>query len=1370
MHPYSQHSLVDEHEDSVRIHDWVARHHPMSNDIHFPIEEQGKMRHNELTRPNQSFEDFTSWSSSTTSSTPALDTVNDDEDHHQCWKDETDTESEMEALNSLLPMTFRERTSIDGSSSEEETQNVQTLAIDKPLPLPPPTSSPTHHSPSPSVSVSTAESTRSRKPSIVSLSGYHLPSSVQITAPSPTQLSPRPSLVSLSRKSSLNGRTSHLVGSHSRRQSLSRQPSLPLLSPSSSLTLFEEDDKLGVHEKHVSVHSTMPAHKWSPSKPNSHYRDGANLKDLSRSGSASSMSSSSHRRVSSVNSCHSNISSTKARRASCLPRHSSTGNVLNSVPYSSGGHHLHSPSLPSLQTSIRRSTDISCRLSTHGMNSSHGTLPRFDDGDLQSSCQSTSMDSPISETVSPFLVPPPTAIFGSSSDPSGIAAESTTAATLRNRDAVYIDASDLAEVQRRLAELLIASGTADSPVGGVSSHFSERDEGQVIEYYSNDYVHSHREPCPPMPSPTTELPSPSLESHKVHVPKKEQSHWSPSYSNEDLPLSPSYHMASSDHCDIAKPTPSSTAGDSSRYGGAFGVVPLVALGMVGSASAKSRKSKAKKGIDDAEKRKRKSSMGGNDKSGKTDMVTDDGRIEDGNAAKPPRQRLASLIARAIGNGNGADPSNTTPNLTSPATSIASGSSSIPLLDITPGPATVTQQQPVSALRSRSTSLTTAQRDGALSTFNPPVPATPSPPPEPTSQMLPPSIVRMRSSSNARASPLRIEVPPHGVRPAAAVTPSPVIPTPTPASSTAGPTVRGRSVSITGGRTTPLSPAMPPAKTPGRMRSESQISDKSNISQSSTSSSLVSSSTSHSSASLGPLFDRFPTPAESGDETGLVEKDDSICGEIAEVSDEEARSDASDIEDDGAYYVRCFERSLGDNRLRAAKSRERKIKDDGDSTETEGQGKGPPHKPKRPILKHLSRPSSSLLSKSSLPFALPISPPPSISASPILPVQTTQLPSAAASSADLLDEDPFAAASVTLVTGNNVTPPAGYFQNHPSPFFSPSTRRDSSSSNLPYLSQSPYASQSVNALHKVTSANASEASSPFMKAKSLINPGDLPPSKAWKEVEPQSAVLPPAVSNSSTYTITPSSKSAPATPVRGGGGPTSPGSRTPTKSRLRMSVSGMVSRLTFGSSANRSREASVAVPLLPPTPTSESEEHKLPFSAPPLPTPAATPVIGAAKFPFERQVATPSSELETGVGTDVDLEDGDDSLYEPPSPRTPWSPYLDASSKRKSSGLGIGSNDTGSRLSLSYMRAKKYMLVVSGTGLTDERAHESVKEWCKNLGEVRRWIVKPNGDLHLEFKRGSVSDAMCRTQTMTIQGAGSVNLSWYKGKDKPVKVG
>ncbi|KAG7086860.1 hypothetical protein E1B28_002781 [Marasmius oreades] len=1302
MHHYSQHSLVDEHEDGIRIHDWVAQQYPMSQGI-----EQGKLHK------------------------PTLDTVNDDEDRF--LKDETDVESDYSQLE-LPPMTFRISGDSYESSSESETQN---LGTEKPLPLPPSSDSLAYHSPSPSVSAPTAELSRSRKPSLVSLSGYHLPSSVQVIA------SPRPSLVSLSRQSSLNGHFPHLGVPHSRQPSLNRQPSLPLLSPSSSITLSEEDDKLEIYAKCPSqegVNNTVIAHKRSPSKANSLSRDETNIHILSRSGSGSSGSSSSLRRLSSVRSCQSIMGSLNDRRA--YPRHSSAGNTSNSVPYpATRRHHLHSPSLPSLLTSTP-TPSMSC----HITDSSHVTSPSFDDGDSQVTHQYTLDSSPVSTSLS---TPPPTATFGPSSSISGVAAETTNVATLRNRDAVYIDAFDSAEVQRRLAELLIASGTA-SVVGG-DAHFSERNKGQIIES-SDDFVHSGREPCQPMSS-QTELPSQSLTSHKGYVlksPKEEQSHWSPSSSNEHLPLSPT--TVSSGQSDTIAKLPATS--DSYSYGVGFGTVPLMAIGIMGGGvPSNARNPKPKKRKADTEKKKRKSLMGGKDNSnsGKSDYIADnaDGRVDDGATTKPPRQRFVSLIARAIGSGNGTNSTNSASSPVSPVLSptsanpTSSGSGSTPHPGITLGLETASSHhEPLSSSRSRSDSMISHQEIPVSSTGISSAPTLSNMPSELTPHIVP--FTRMRSSSNAsRASPLRIEVLPYAPCPATAVTPAPAASTPTSAS-------RGRSISITGGLTTPL----PPPITPGRMRSESQTSEISNISWSSTSGNVFT-PMSPPSASLSLMPDRFLPPKDARGGSELIEEDEKICERFEEASDEEARSDVSDMEDDGAYYVKSFERSFGDkNRLRSPKSREFEDRDDGDTTETEEMVRDLSPKSTKPSSRHLSRPSSGTLS--SKPILLPISPPPSIEPSPISPVQMTQ------TTTDLLDSDPFAATSLTLITGRNTTTPTVYFQDHPSPFLVPSieTRRDTSS-NFPYISRSAYASKSASTLHKAESTNP-PTSSPYSKAKSLMSPGDLP--------KPRKQVNIPALSmaNSNTQTTTSGSKSSPTSPLRGDrsqlsppNSPTFPRSRTPTKSGSRMSVvSGMISRFTFGNLANRTREMPAAIPLPPPTP-GEGVEANTTYFSPPLPTPVTTPTIEAAKLPLplEKQLTTPFSELEVGVEPDGDVDDGDDSMYEPPSPTTPSSPHVDASSRRGSGG---------SRLSLSYIRAKRYLLVVNGAGLSGERPFESVKEWCKNLGEVRRCTRKPNGDLHLEFKRGSIPDALCRNQTINIEGAGSVNLSWHRGKDKTAK--
>ncbi|KAK1219081.1 hypothetical protein PQX77_018211 [Marasmius sp. AFHP31] len=1343
MHQYVQPTLVDQHDDSVRVQDWVAQHWLLP-EISTKIIENRQPQ--QISPINPSFEDFTSSSSSAASSTPALGTVSGDDERH--LRDETDVESDLDFVyHALPPITFKQGRHIDDSSESEasEEQHLVVMKTDKPLPLPPPASPLANHSPSPSVSVSVPETSRSRKPSIVSLSGYHLPSSVQIsTSPASSQPSPRSSYASLSRQSSFSSHISlnRLAGGHGRHHSLNHQPSLPLLSPSASSTLIEEDDNLvfktskssrrgsALGERHghpggpdtVDLTEAIPARsgKAVGQLPPDLYIERSlsrNSPELSRSGSGSSRSSS-LRRKSSISSKGSHSSGSRSRG---IPRHASAGNLLNGYSRPPALHspsHSHSPSLPTPVSIHSHRSGPSNRSSAYSPRAASSHLDDvWTTADLTSSVQSSPQSATQSTGIT-LLAPPPTAAL-TSTPVSAI--EQPPVVTPRNRDAVYIDAVDSEEVQRRLAALVLASGAVDTPDGAdISPELNG--EGQDIEYCQNDIPRSRQEPLF-----QSGLTSPVLDSDVSHAPQgKEQSHWSPSSSNEHLPLS----ALSSDLA----------------FGSALGfLVP----------PSKPFRNKAKKSADDASSKKRKSLLGGK---GKRETVSDgsEGAVQDASVTKHQRPRLASIISRAIGSSNGSDGAKqTSGSVLSPSTtSAATGSSPSPLPD-SMVVINIAPQETIPPPRLRTASMTSVHPTvPSMSTTPTPAPTSTSSAESLPSPVSPAGQTRARSASNAtRPSPLRIEVLPYAPQTSAPTTGS--TPTPTAAPSTSDPLppslARGRSISITAGPTPPLTPII----TSGRMRSESQASSTSNVSRSSKSTVLTTSttSTSRSSVSLSLLCDQFPSPGETGDDSELASVDEEKHN-ASYISDDDEKSGGSDL-DDGAYYVKAFERSYK-SKLREAKSIEFESQQDGDITETEEVPERKKASRKsissKRSSKRSSRPPST--SKITLPFPLPISPPPSISPSPVLPILTPPPMD------DLLDDDPFAAASPTILSPATSTAPSPVQVTMGIPPI------PEHSATHPYPSRSLQASRSMNALSQMGMGSTPKASTSalndYSKARSLMSPGDLPPSRAWAM---QDGVTSPAPSSSSSgKTITPS-KSMPTTPTRGGGGrsynpvPTSPGRKTPTKSKLRMSMSGLVSRLHLGSSSSRSREsAHYGVPLPPPTPGEEIIPE-----VPLLPTPISPPT---EVFP------DPSREAHSRTSQrvpceDEDAEDIDDGVYEPMSPIGVSVPHVEYSAKRKSLGLG-GGESTASRLSLSYIRAKKHRLVVGGVPVNDRKALEAVCEWCKSFGEIRQCTRKSNGDLQVDFKRGNIVDAMGRAYTCHIEGAGDVSVTWYTGKDKSTK--
>ncbi|KAJ8095517.1 hypothetical protein PM082_023287 [Marasmius tenuissimus] len=135
MHQYVQPTLVDQHDDSVRVQDWVTQHYLLP-EISTKINENRQPQ--QISIVNPSFEDFTSSSSSAASSTPALGTVSGDEERH--LRDETDVDSDLDFVyHALPPITFKRGSHIDDSSESEasEEQHLATMRTDKPLPLPP---------------------------------------------------------------------------------------------------------------------------------------------------------------------------------------------------------------------------------------------------------------------------------------------------------------------------------------------------------------------------------------------------------------------------------------------------------------------------------------------------------------------------------------------------------------------------------------------------------------------------------------------------------------------------------------------------------------------------------------------------------------------------------------------------------------------------------------------------------------------------------------------------------------------------------------------------------------------------------------------------------------------------------------------------------------------------------------------------------------------------------------------------------------------------------------------------------------------------------------------------------------------------------
>ena len=57
---------------------------------------------------------------------------------------------------------------------------------------------------------------------------------------------------------------------------------------------------------------------------------------------------------------------------------------------------------------------------------------------------------------------------------------------------------------------------------------------------------------------------------------------------------------------------------------------------------------------------------------------------------------------------------------------------------------------------------------------------------------------------------------------------------------------------------------------------------------------------------------------------------------------------------------------------------------------------------------------------------------------------------------------------------------------------------------------------------------------------------------------------------------------------------------------------------------------------------------------------------------------------------------------------------------------------------------------------------------QSFGEVRSMLRKENGEIHVDWRKSSIAETVCRIRAgVFINGAGSVNLSWYTGKSQSV---
>jgi len=89
-----------------------------------------------------------------------------------------------------------------------------------------------------------------------------------------------------------------------------------------------------------------------------------------------------------------------------------------------------------------------------------------------------------------------------------------------------------------------------------------------------------------------------------------------------------------------------------------------------------------------------------------------------------------------------------------------------------------------------------------------------------------------------------------------------------------------------------------------------------------------------------------------------------------------------------------------------------------------------------------------------------------------------------------------------------------------------------------------------------------------------------------------------------------------------------------------------------------------------------------------------------------------------------------------------------------------------RLLGSDKKQPKRKLVINGVSEEDVKGYEAVKAWCESFGEVKEMRRTPDGYLHVDFRKASVAETVCRLKTQVfIKGAGSVSLSWYTMENK-----
>jgi hypothetical protein len=118
---------------------------------------------------------------------------------------------------------------------------------------------------------------------------------------------------------------------------------------------------------------------------------------------------------------------------------------------------------------------------------------------------------------------------------------------------------------------------------------------------------------------------------------------------------------------------------------------------------------------------------------------------------------------------------------------------------------------------------------------------------------------------------------------------------------------------------------------------------------------------------------------------------------------------------------------------------------------------------------------------------------------------------------------------------------------------------------------------------------------------------------------------------------------------------------------------------------------------------------------------------------------------------------------PPSPELP-SLYSASNTQNQSSLTSIRNCFTTALSFLPFFKHSRKVLVVGGLSACDSAGHDAIRAWCEDFGHIRHFSRKPNGNVHVDFKKASVADTVCRVKAQVyIRGAGSVSLSWSTEK-------